>query len=212
MVAPNFIYDIRKVPSYLLGLAETRARADGQVLRIEQAMAELQTELAKARTTRASCDALIERYDSILDAAAIAPVKAWKGRYGERGALLGEIKRVVREAYPGSVTALDIADHLIRKFKLEFPSPKDERDWRREAVNNKLRILRSRDVVVRVDEPDPARRRPAQWQWVVREALPLSSLAEQARALGLQVEEASEEDDHDPRNHAEDSQLPQGAG
>lgn len=120
MVAPNFIYDIKKVPSYLLGLAETRARADGQVLRIEQAMAELQTELAKARETRASCDALIERYNSTLAAATIAPIKAWKGRYGERGALLDEIKRVVREAYPGSVTSLNIADHLIRHFQLGF--------------------------------------------------------------------------------------------
>lgn len=78
--------DMRKTPSYLKGLAEDRARADGDTIRLQHMLDELAPEVAKAermlslhedilaqhnvaRTKRDACDTLIRSFDSRLDPA-----------------------------------------------------------------------------------------------------------------------------------------------
>lgn len=89
--------DMRKTPSHLKGLAETRARADGDIhriqrlraeidpkraeaLRIEAIHAQVTANLAAARTERDACDLLIRKFGSRLDPEPVAPVRAVKGR------------------------------------------------------------------------------------------------------------------------------------
>ena len=78
---------IRNTPSYLKGLAETRARVDADVQRLQKIHDEIAEKLAEATAERNSCDCLIRKYDERLDPNVIAPIQAWKGRYGPRGAL-----------------------------------------------------------------------------------------------------------------------------
>jgi hypothetical protein len=70
---------VRKIPSYLKGLAETRARADGDLIRQAKRQAELDTLAADALATRDACDKLIKKFDVRLDPGLISPIKAWKG-------------------------------------------------------------------------------------------------------------------------------------
>jgi len=72
---------IRNPPSYLKGLAETRARADADVLRLQKIYGEIAEKLAEAAAERDSCDCLILKYDDRLDPNRIAPIQSWKGRY-----------------------------------------------------------------------------------------------------------------------------------
>jgi|GEM_PF-4648916 len=78
---------MQKTPSYLKGLAETRARAAADVLRYQQIIDEVMVSLARAQAEVDACDMLIRKFDDRLDPTQIEPVAHWKGRYGKRGAL-----------------------------------------------------------------------------------------------------------------------------
>jgi hypothetical protein len=59
--------DMKKTPSYLKGLAETRARAAGEVLRYEKIAADVDGLLRQARDTLSAFDLLIVRFDARLN-------------------------------------------------------------------------------------------------------------------------------------------------
>ena len=84
---------MRKTPSYLKGLAETRARAHGDTIRLGKIRDEIHAKLEEAKFLVESCDRLIVQYDSRLNPTLIQPVGAWQGRYGKRGALTEAISR-----------------------------------------------------------------------------------------------------------------------
>ena len=79
---------MRKTPSYLKGLAETRARAAADILRYKQVIDEIMVSLAKAQAELEACDTLIKKFDDRLDPTQVEPINHWQGRYGKRGALL----------------------------------------------------------------------------------------------------------------------------
>jgi len=58
---------MRKTPSYLKGLAETRARAAGDVLRLQQILDQVKESLAKAQAEVEACDVLIKKFDDRLE-------------------------------------------------------------------------------------------------------------------------------------------------
>ena len=69
---------MRKTPSYLKGLAETRARVSAEVLRYAQILNEISQALEKSRAELTACDTLIKKFDDRLDPRLIEPIKAWK--------------------------------------------------------------------------------------------------------------------------------------
>lgn len=58
---------MQRTSSYLKGLAETRARAAGDVQRLEQLHAEITAQLEAARAEVTSCGLLIRKFDRQLD-------------------------------------------------------------------------------------------------------------------------------------------------
>lgn len=64
---------VRKIPSYRKGLAETRARADGDLIRLAKRQAELDTLAADALATREACDKLIKNFDVRFNPGLISP-------------------------------------------------------------------------------------------------------------------------------------------
>lgn len=78
---------MQKVPSYLKGLAETRARVHAERSRLERLHVKIGQRLAEATAECDACDRLIKKYDGRLDPTTIVPIRAWQGRYGKRGAL-----------------------------------------------------------------------------------------------------------------------------
>lgn len=136
---------MRKTPSYLKGLAEDRARADGDAIRLQglrdelaPAVAEAQRTLSLhgeileqhtvARTKRDACDTLIRSFDSRLDPAQIAPIHGFKGKYGKRGSLREALVDILRSAAPAEVSTPDVfaEDDRPPEARLRNPGREEE--------------------------------------------------------------------------------------
>ncbi len=98
---------MKKTPSYLKGLAETRARLAGDIERHERLLSEIPEKVAQARRELEACDLLIRRFDGRLDPQKIAPIRHW--RYSKkRGVLRDTIIAIVKDSAPNQVTTLEV--------------------------------------------------------------------------------------------------------
>ena len=132
---------MRKTPSYLKGLAETRARAAADVLRYRQVIDEIVVSLAKAQAELDACDTLIKKFDERLDPTQVEPINHWKGRYGKRGALKEAILALLRERAPAAVPTPEICWEMQLTFKIGFAHWKERDNWRRNSVLSCLKKL-----------------------------------------------------------------------
>ena len=186
---------MQKTPSYLKGLAETRARADAEALRLRKVIAEVAERLAQAEKTRDSCDCLIRKFDARLDPSLIEPIQAWKGRYGARGALQNSIERQVREAYPGELTTSEIGWGLQIEFNIDFAHPNEKYHWQHNTVGRALNIFVKRGSIARLPNlPDEPTSAVGRWRWIPDDGLSLDHLREQTVAAGRAVQQC--DDDH----------------
>lgn len=164
--------DMRKTPSYLKGLAETRARAAGDLERALELLAEAQRAVDAARSDLAACDRLITKFDSSIDPGKIAPIRGYKGRYGWRGDLANAIECYLRENAPSEVGTAEIALAVQTRFNLEFVSTKERRYWVKNSITGRLRKLTVDGVVERLHDTQTAEE--GRWRW----KQPVNSLAE----------------------------------
>ena len=132
---------IRKTPTYLKCLAETRARVDADVRRLQKIHDEIAEKLTEAKTERDSCDCLIRKYDERLDPNVITPIQAWKGRYGPRGALKRFMLKQLENAWPEAVTTLEIAWAVQQEFKIDFLMKEERIAWLRNSIRRGLKLL-----------------------------------------------------------------------
>jgi hypothetical protein len=160
-----------KIPSYLKGLVETRARADAYATRLERLAAELQAALATARRDRESCDNLIRACNDKLDPALIVPIAGRRGRYGRHGAFTAAMLSFIESAYPSEVTSAEVAWHLILHFQLDFATSIERKRWKKGSVLNKLQKLTNEGVIERSEQEDELFGiTPGRWRWVSRSA------------------------------------------
>lgn len=146
---------MRKTPSYLKGLAETRARAAGDVLRLERLQGDVAQAHEKARFELAAADALICRFDPRLDPTQIPPLRAWAGRYGKRGALREAILKYLREAHPQELTTTEIAVRLQAELGLDFTMAAACEEWVHNSVRAQLRRLAREGEAEHTSEASP---------------------------------------------------------
>lgn len=146
---------MRRTPSYLRGLAETRARAAGDVLRLERLQGEVAESLEKARFEVAAADALIRKFDARLDPTRIEPIRAWAGRYGPRGGLKEAIVKYLESVHPEDASTTEIALWAQAELKLDFPTQAACTEWTRNSVKAQLRKLLRTGVTERTSEGTP---------------------------------------------------------
>jgi hypothetical protein len=184
--------EMQRTPSYLKGLAETRARAAGDVQRLKELHSEITRQLATAEAEVASCDLLIRKFDKQLDPTKIPPIRAWKGHYGKRGALREAVLRELEAAWPRSVSTTELAAKIQLEFKLDFTTWRERDQWCDQSVRNLLRKS-VKDGVLERDEPaiSAAGRTVNRWRWVPQTATELSTLREAAQAVGVGVQQAT---------------------
>ena len=157
--------DIRKTPSYLRGLAESRARISADVLRLERLQADITEQLEKAKNELEACDTLIREFDSRLTPSRIEPIQAWKGRYGARGTLKAAVADYVKRAAPNEASTAEVACFIEDTFSIEFPT-KDERErWRSNSIKSCLKQLMRENVIERLHEASIAANM-GWWRWV----------------------------------------------
>lgn len=159
-----------KIPSYLKGLVDTRARADAYVQRLEAVLQEVEERLAKARADRDAADTLIRAFNPALDPSVIEPVRAWRGKYGNRGEKVAALRDFVQSAYPSAVSTAEAAWHLSLKFEMDFISSEARDAWKKTAVRNPLRLMAARGEIERLDVDGHDGRERSSWRWVPRSA------------------------------------------
>jgi hypothetical protein len=199
--------DMRKTPSYLKGLAETRARADGEVLRLQRLLDDLAPAVAEARrmlslqedilaehavatTKRDACDTLIRGFDSRLDPAQIAPIRAFKGKYGKRGALRETLVEILRDASPAEVSTTEVLLRVIAYLKLAFATPAEKQRWSCNSLLSALKGLVEEGLVERLHEPATGQNSVGRWQWKAAPSGTLATLSTAAESAGLGVHQA----------------------
>lgn len=182
---------MQRTPSYLKGLAETRARAAGDVERLKELLTQITGLLENAKAEVASCDLLIRKFDKQLDPTKIPSIRAWKGRYGKRGVLREAVLRAVKAVWPESVSTTELAAKMQLEFKLDFATPWERDRWCDYSLRNLLRKCVD-DGILERDEPtrSPSGRTVNRWRWVSQTATELGALREVARATGVGVQQA----------------------
>lgn len=182
---PRMPDTVRKTPPYLKTLAERRARAAGEVMRLREIAGTVADQLSKAETTLAEVDAQLHRLESRLDPADIAPIRAHSTHHSlPRGALVKTILEIVTAA--GPVTTSEIADEIQVRFQIEFLIEKTRINWRHDSVGKQLRKFLKAGLVEQVRG---SRLNGADDRWRLRSGAVLSSdhLKEQAAAQGAEV-------------------------
>jgi hypothetical protein len=195
MVTPILNFESRRVPSYLKGLIDNRARADGHVHRLQVALAGVQTELDRALAQRESCDALLKSFSDNFPTDDIGAVRGWMGQHGKRGSFLEAIKQLVSGAGPGGITTSEIGSVLIGQFQLVFATPVQRGRWQRNCVTRRLNELKHSGQVEALHDHTRPANTSGRWRLKVERAASLDSLADLARSLGVEVEVEVEADE-----------------
>lgn len=178
---------MRKVPSYLKGLAETRARAAGEIARYERLQADIGTRLDLARAQLAACDCLIQKFDARLRPELIRPITATKGRYGPRGGLANAVKQYLREQWPAEVPSDELGLYLEVYLNLEFATATEHRRWFNNSLRACLKELLEAGLVERCHDPTIGTHEVGRWRWRQDAAATLGQLSAQAAAAGVRV-------------------------
>ncbi|GEM_PF-1890797 len=145
---------MRKTPSYLKGLAETRARVSAEVQRYQKLHDEIGEALATAQAEMEACDRLIRKYDERLNPELIQPIKAWKGRYGARGNLRDAMLTILKKRMPSAVSTAELGIELQIELQLEFVNSKERSKWLQNSVTRRLRMLALDGLVERLHDPN----------------------------------------------------------
>ena len=183
---------MRKTPSYLKGLAETRARASADVSRYQRLYEEIGQALEKAKAELVACDTLIRKFDERLNPELIEPIKAWKGRYGKRGARKEAILEMLQAKAPDFVTTTEIVWELQARFRLDFIDWREKDNWARNSVGNLLRELVKQGLVQRLHDPTANTGESGRWRWVNAGCESLGDLAALAESSGVVMSSSAE--------------------
>lgn len=193
--------EVKKVASYLKGLAETRARAVGDVEHYRKLLDSIGRKLGEAQSVLDSCDFLIKKYDSRLDPTKIDPIRGWKGRYGKRGALRKAVAEFVQAAAPEPVSTLDVSLFIQQTFHLEFATPTHARDWKDDSLLRVLNFWIQKGLIERLH----AERKLGSWRWIGAKNLTLDRISALANKRGVAVTHATVEVETE---QPEEDQLP----
>ena len=184
---------VRKTPSYLKGLAETRARADGDVQRLQRIHEDIGQKLTEAIAERDACDKLIRKYDVRLNPELITPIRGWKGRYGRRGQLRESVLQLLQNRFPDTVTTTELSWELEIEFNLDFVTRAERKQWGHSSLVTALRSLVVGGKVERLHDISAGPTgEVGRWRWISDAALSLDHLREQATALGVLVQQADD--------------------
>lgn len=184
---------MRKTPSYLKGLAETRARAAGDVERYQEILDEVSAKLAEAKAVVAACDRLVVKFDSRLNPALIQPIRAWKGRYGKRGQLSASIAQLLEQSAPQELTTIELIWALQLEFQLDFSTTEEKQRWRKNSLTPALKDLVEKGLVDRMHGiTDGSIGEVGRWRWKSGGDLSLDHLRAQAAAAGVSTQHADD--------------------
>lgn len=146
----------------------------------ELAVAERALELSSKNLQ--ALDSTLAQLNSQVDPRAGGVVKAWQGRYGERGALTQFLLELLRRSAPAPMALAVIVDQVELHFGIQHAEPKS-RQRLRFSIRTCLRQLQTKTGEV---EPfRPTQSHPPGY-WVYKELASMDKLRELANKVGAQ--------------------------
>lgn len=179
-----------KTPSYLKGLAETRARAAGDVLTYEKMHADVTKRLGDARMELEACDRLIKKFDKRLDPNRIEPIRGTTGRYKRHGGLRDCLLDYLKDQYPSEVSTSELSLFAQAEFDLAFAGWKAYHAWMNNSLGRQIRRLCDEGLIERMhDALAPPSGEAGRWRWKGAASSPtLEGLRQQAAVSGVSVQ------------------------
>lgn len=197
MKAPN----MKKTPSALKWLAEKRARMAGELqcaeqvsLRLTHDLAELSqqqtalepllsaanSKVARIRNEVAALDQVVVLYDSGINPSEIAPINAWEGNYGKRGALTKFLQSMIKGRAPEYVHTKELEISTITHFALVFEHKTIHRHWYAGSFRGTLKMLAEKGLIERGPDNFFGSNAMGKWRWKQEVAPTLKELREAA--------------------------------
>jgi hypothetical protein len=185
----------RTTPSYLKGLRDNRARADGDVARLTSIIERATLALQAALAARDSCDNLIRRVDPGLDPKKIKPNRGPGRIPGPRGTMRTAIVNYLKERAPDAVPSTEVFVVLEAQFGLEFSSAREREVWHQGSVKKQLKRLSYEGLVERLHDPNHFTGEVGRWRWNAENDPSADHLRAQAEAAGVAVRESDGDPD-----------------
>jgi hypothetical protein len=137
-------------------------------LRLESARTMLSAadaRLARLTGELAALDQTVVLYDNTLNPKNIAPINAWQGNYGKRGALRGFLVLTLRSRSPDYVTTQELEILTITNFSLVFEHRALRRHWYMGSFRGTLKVLLSRGLIERGSDDLRRSQETGTWRW-----------------------------------------------
>lgn len=185
----------RKIPSYLKGLRDARARADGDIRRLTALVEAMTTDIRQAQATLDACDILIRKFDANLDPSTIPPNRGLGRVPAPRGALKSAIVEYLQERYPAEITTGELTRAMQVQFKMDFDSWEALWKWQHGSLTRRLKKLLDEGLVERLHDPMASTGEAGRWRWKSETDLSPDRLRERAEAAGVAVRESDGDPD-----------------
>lgn len=144
-------------------------------------------DLAQLTKKLAVIDADIIEFSPTTNPKSIAPIDAWKGKYGKRGALSQFVLGVFESRYPRYLMSSDVVDSVIAKFSIVFATEKDEQYFRRRGIRGTIQSLTATGKLERGEDVILKGQKCGQWRWKTETQPTLASLSAQMRSTSADV-------------------------
>lgn len=156
---------MKKTPSALKWLAETRARTAHDLAESERVQAALAARVMKLREELAALDRTLSVYDPGIEPELVQAVQGHRPDYGQRGALTAAIGRILQAQAPHYVSTALLLVLLCAEFGLEFATPQELIRWRKNVVARRLRHMLDQGLVEREQDPSVWTAEVGRWRW-----------------------------------------------
>ena len=156
---------MRKTPSALKWLAETRARTAHELADSERIQAVVLARTSKLRDDLAALDRALTIYDPTIRPENIEGVQAHRAAYGKRGNLIGAVESILKTNAPNYVSTETLVMLLSVDFNLQFETRQDLSRWQKNVVGRALRKLVDRGDVEREQDPSVFTAEVGRWRW-----------------------------------------------
>jgi hypothetical protein len=158
---------MKKTPSALKWLAETRARTAHDLAESERVQTAVVARVARLREELAALDRTMTVFDPGIEPARVQAVQGHRPEYGQRGNLTGAIGRILQAQTPHYVSTELLLLLLCAEFGLEFATPQELSRWRKNVVARRLRHMLDQGLVEREQDPSVWTAEFGRWRWEV---------------------------------------------
>jgi len=156
---------MKKTPSALKWLAETRARTAHDLAESERIQEAVLARTKKLREELASLDRTLTIYDPSLQPDQVQAVQGHRPSYGQRGNLTAAIARILQAQSPHYVSTELLLVLLCAEFNLQFETPQELSRWRKNVVARRLRHMLDQGLVEREQDPGVWTVEFGRWRW-----------------------------------------------